>query len=362
MKAAVCYEFGQPLVVEEIEIDPPKAGEVKVRMAATAICHSDVHLIRGEWGGEVPFVAGHEGAGIVDEVGPGVTLVQVGDHVVVSLLRSCGRCYCCNTGMPHLCEGKFALESESRLRNKQGQTIAQSINTAAFAEYVIVDQSQLVPIPKSIALESACLLACGVITGHGAVVNRAHVAPGSSVVVIGAGGVGLNAVQGARLSGAHPIIATDVQDSKLEVSLSFGATHTINVARDDTAARVSEITSGRMADSVFVTVGSPAAAQQAYSLAGKRGTIVFVGIPDWSSNAPVPIGQTVASEKMVTGTLMGSTRLSVDVPRLVALYQAGRLKLDELITARYSLEQINEAIESTESGKALRNVIVFDRS
>jgi NDMA-dependent alcohol dehydrogenase len=360
MKAAVCYEFGQPLVVEEIEIDPPQTGEVKVRMAATAICHSDVHVIRGEWGGELPVVAGHEGAGIVEAVGPGVNLVHKGDHVVVSLLRSCGRCEPCTTGIPHLCDGEFALQSESRLRNRQGQSIHHGINTAAFAEYVIVDQSQLVPVPKEMPLESAALLACGVITGLGAVVNRAQVKPGSSVVIIGAGGVGLNSVQGARLSGAHPIITVDILDSKLEASYAFGATHTLNAINEDVEAAVSEITGGRLADYVFVTVGNVTAAEQAYSLTRKRGTVVLVGIPDWTTAMPVPIGPTVVSEKTITGSCMGTTRLSVDVPWLVALYEDKRLKLDELITARYPLGQINDAIEATESGTVLRNVILFD--
>ena len=209
-------------------------------------------------------------------------------------------------------------------------------------------------------LESAALLACGVITGIGAVVNRAQVAPGSSVAVLGVGGVGLNAIQGARLVGAHPIIAIDLADIKLEMSSAFGATHTVNAARDDVQAAVSEITGGRLADYVFVTVGSVAAAEQAYSLTGKRGTAVFVGIPDWVSKVPIPIGPTISSEKTITGSLMGSTLLSVDVPWLVALYEAHRLKLDELITARYPLSQINDAITSTESGSVLRNVIVFD--
>jgi S-(hydroxymethyl)glutathione dehydrogenase/alcohol dehydrogenase len=202
-------------VVEDIEIDPPKTGEVKVRMVATAICHSDLHVIQGEWGGELPVVAGHEGAGIVEDIGPGVNLVHKGDHVVVSLLRSCGRCESCATGAPHLCEGEFTLNSESRLHNRQGQSIRHGLNTAAFAEYVVVDQSQLAPVPKEMPLESAALIACGVITGYGAVVNRAQVEPGSSVVVIGVGGVGLNSIQGARLAGAHPIIAIDLLDSNL---------------------------------------------------------------------------------------------------------------------------------------------------
>jgi Zn-dependent alcohol dehydrogenase len=193
-------------------------------------------------------------------------------------------------------------------------------------------------------------------------VNRAQVPSGSSVVIIGVGGVGLNAVQGARLVGAHPIIAVDMLDSKLQRALAFGATHTINAATESVPDKVAQLTGDRLADFVFVTVGSSTAAEQAYELAGRRGTIVFVGIPDWSTKAAVPIGQTVMSEKAIMGTSMGSTRLSVEVPRLVALYEAGRYKLDELVTARYPLEQINEAIVATESGQALRNVIVFDHS
>ena len=360
MKAAVCYEYGKPLVVEEIEIDPPQVGEVQVRMVATAICHSDVHLIRGEWGGKTPVVAGHEGAGIVEAVGTGVDQVQKGDRVVVSLLRSCGQCEMCTTGNPHLCEGEFALNKESRLRNQQGQSILQGISTAAFAEYVVVDQSQLVRVPVEMPLDSAALLACGVITGFGAVVNRAQVPPGSSVVVIGAGGVGLNSIQGARVAGAKPIIAVDMLESKLEAASGFGATHGVNAKNEDVKARIREITGGQLADYVFVTVGSAAAAEQAYSLTKKRGTLVLVGIPDWRTAMPVPIGMTVWHEKTVTGSFMGTTNLQVDVPRLVSLYQDHRLKLDELITARYPLSQINEAIEATESGAALRNVIVFE--
>lgn len=359
MQAAVCYSYKQPLVVEDVTIDPPQVGEVKVRMAATAICHSDIHLIRGEWGGDVPVIAGHEGAGVVEEVGPGVNAVRPGDHVVVSLLRSCGRCRHCTMGTPHLCEGSFALNSESRLRTTLGQPIRHGLSTAAFAEYVIVDQSQLAPVPPGMAFDVAALLACGVITGIGAVVNRARVPPGSSVAVIGAGGVGLNAIQGARLSGAHPIIAIDLVDSKLDTARTFGATHAIHGRRDNPTTMVGTYTAGRMADYVFVTVGSIAAAELAYDLAGVRGTVVFVGIPDWVSKVAIPMGNTITSEKTVTGSLMGTTRLSVDVPRLVSLYQAGQIKLDELITARYPLARINEAIESTESGAALRNVIVF---
>ena len=194
MRAAVCYKFGQPLVVEEITIDPPQTGEVKVRLAATAICHSDIHLIRGEWGMRTPVIAGHEGVGVVEEVGVGVTHTRPGDSVVVCLVRSCGGCFYCTRGSPPMCEGGVALSKESRLRNESGDRIHQGLSTAAFAEYVIVDRSQVIPVPAQMPLAAAALLGCGVLTGVGAVVNTARVEPGSSVVVIGLGGVGLNAV------------------------------------------------------------------------------------------------------------------------------------------------------------------------
>ena len=359
MKAAVCYEFGKPLVVEEVNIDPPQQGEVKVRLAATAICHSDVHLIRGEWGGNLPVVAGHEAAGVVEEIGQDVTLTKPGDAVVVSLLWSCGRCFYCATGSPHMCKGTFALETESRLRNKRGQPLRHGIRVAAFAEYTIVDQSQVVPVPADMPLDLAALLACGVITGLGAVVNTAQIEPGSSVVVIGTGGVGLNAVQGAVLAGAHPIIAMDILDTKLTTARVFGATHTINAGQKDALQIVRELTYGRGADYVFVTVGSATALAQGLNMIRWAGTVVIVGIPKEGATLSLPIGDFVWEGRRIIGSRMGSTRLSVDVPRLVELYQHGRLKLDELITARYPLEQINEAIEAMETGEVQRNVIVF---
>lgn len=360
MKAAVCYAFGQPLVVEEVEIDLPQAGEVKVRLAACGICHSDVHLVRGEWGGDLPVVAGHEGAGIVEAVGSGVTLTKPGDHVVVSLLHSCGRCLHCVRGTPYLCSGTFTIGTQSRLRNARGETLHHGLRTATFAEYTIVDQSQVVPVPEDLPLDQACLLACGVITGLGAVVNTAQVRPGSSIVVIGTGGVGLNAVQGAVLAGANPIIAVDRLDTKLEAARDFGATHTVNATQADAVTSVFELTGGLGAEYVFVTVGSTAAMGQGLQMIGKHGKLVIVGLPEQGATIPVPISQLVDNCQYVMGSNMGSTRLAVDVPRLVDLHGQGRLKLDELITRRYPLEEINEAIESMERGEALRNVIVFE--
>ncbi len=357
MKAAVCYEFGQPLVVEEVDLDPPRTGEIKVRMGATAVCHSDIHLVRGELGGRVPVVAGHESAGYVEEVGEDVTLVKPGDTVVVSLIASCGRCRQCVAGLSHLCEARWPLSRESRLHNKQGQDLLHMAKTASFAEYVIVDQSQVVPVPEDLPIDRAALLACGVITGFGAVVNRAQVEALSSVVVVGTGGVGLNSVQGAAFSGACPVIAVDISDSKLEAARAFGATHTVRADDDGAIDNVKQLTSGRGADYVFVTVGSTAAIQQGYSMSGPRGMTVVVGLAPRGETVTLP--PLLPGERVFTSSTMGTTALSVDIPKLVALYQAGRLKLDELITGRYSLDQINQAIESVERGEALRNVIMF---
>lgn len=359
MKAAVCYEFGKPLVVESVEIDPPRQREVKVRMSAVAICHSDIHLVKGEWGGRTPIIAGHEAAGVIEEVGDGVTLLKPGDHVVVSLLRSCGRCFYCTTGAPYICDADYPHDSP--LRTAQGDPIRVGLYTAAFAEYAVVHHSQVVPVPIDLPLDRAALLACGVITGVGAVTNTAQVEPNSSVVVIGSGGVGLNAVQGARLAGAHPIIAVDLLDSKLKAAQTFGATHTIDAGQAvDPAATVRELTSGRGADYAVVTVGSAGAVKQAFHMIRPNGTVVVVGIPERSAELTVPVSDfVIGGPRNIIGSSMGSTRLSVDVPRLVSQYQHGSLMLDELITGRYPLEQINEAIESVERGAALRNVIVF---
>jgi Zn-dependent alcohol dehydrogenase len=362
MKAAVCYEFGKPLVVEEVDLAPPQANEVQVRLAATAICHSDVHLIRGDWGdwgGLPPIIAGHECAGVVEAVGAGVTLAAPGDRVVVSLLRSCGRCFYCTTGAPHLCEGVFALGSESRLKNQRGETILHGIRTAGFAEQVVVHESQVAPLPPEMPLDSACLLACGVITGVGAVFNSARVEPGHSVAVIGAGGVGLNAIQGAALAGAHPVIALDLLEAKLAAARAFGATHTLLASRPDAAQAVRGLTGGRGADYTLVTVGSAGAVAQASSLTRRGGTVVLVGMPAREARAPLPIADFVEDAHTLIASKMGSGRLRVDVPRLVRLYLDRRLKLDELITARYPLAEINAAIEAMERGEALRNVVVF---
>ena len=358
MKAAVCYEFGKPLIVEEIDIDPPQKGEVKVRISATAICHSDIHLIKGEFPGmPVPVVPGHESSGYVVEVGEGVTSVKPGDPVLTMLLSPCGKCYYCTKGSPHLCSARYALDAESRMHNKSGQMVATCMKGAGNSEYSVVAENQLVKIPADIPMDSAALLSCGFTTGFGAVVNRAQVKPCSSVVVIGVGGVGISSVQGAVISGAYPIIAVDVVDSKLKTAVEFGASHTINSRTENAVEIIQQVTTGRGADYVFMTAGSVEAVKQSLQMVAPRGTVVIVGVV----NDPVPLflGDIPIFEKNIIGTKGGSINPVNDISQLIMLYKAGRIKLDEMITGRYPLDQINEAITSVEKGEALRNVIVF---
>jgi Zn-dependent alcohol dehydrogenase len=358
-RAAVCRTFGQPLSIEEIELAEPGEGEIRVKIKACAICHSDVFYWEGAWGGDLPAVYGHEAAGIVEAVGLGVTRVKVGDPVVATLIRSCGFCPSCSGGAPVFCEEVFPLDSKSPLTSKDGESVVHGMRIGAFAEHVVVHHSQVAPVPADMPFEVASLIACGVLTGYGAVVNTAGVGTGSSVVVIGCGGVGLNSVQGARVAGASPIIAVDIADNKLEAAKAFGATHAVNAKREDVSARVAEITGGTKADFVFVTVGMRGAAEQAISLMKRNGATVLVGMPPSGVSATFDPGWLAADGQRILGSKMGSARLPVDVPRIVELYRQGRLKLDELITARFPFEEINEAMASSRSGAALRNVIVF---
>ncbi len=358
MKAAVLYEYKKPLVVEELDIESPHKGEVKVKIVATAVCHSDIHFMNGDLPGQLPFVPGHESAGFVDEVGEGVTNVKKGDQVVVSLLRSCGECKYCKTGLPSMCNAQWPLDTESRWKNKKGEPVYHGLRVASFAEYAIVDKSQVVIIPADMPMDRAALLACGVITGYGAVVNRAKVRPSKSVAVIGVGGVGLNAIQGASISGAYPVIAVDMLDNKLEAAKGFGATHVVNASKGDPVEKVKEMTDGYGADYVIITVGVTPAIVQAVAMLGRQGTAVIVGLAtEMLSVSPMDI---IDSEKVITGSFMGTTNLSQDIPKLIALYKAGILKLDELITAHYPLDKINDAIDAVNKGQALRNIITFD--
>jgi len=360
MKAAVCRKFGAPLAIEEVELAPPASGELKVRIKACAICHSDIHYAEGAWGGELPAVYGHEAAGVVAELGEGVHGVKVGDSVVVTLVRSCGRCSCCAQGYYGSCETRFPLDAESPLRcAADGTKISHGLRTAAFAEYALVDASQVVAIPSDLPHDRAALLACGVITGFGAVVNTAKVPAGANVVVIGTGGVGLNSVQGAALAGARTVVAVDVSDAKLKTARNFGATHAFNPAKVDLRKRVKALTDRRGADFVFVTVGSKEAADQAYRLLARGGAAVLVGMPALGVKSEFDVLTLADNSQRILGSKMGSSNIQLDIPKLIDLYAQRRLKLDELITAHYPLEEINQAIASLARGEALRNVIVF---
>lgn len=358
VRAAVCHVFGEPLVIEEIEIAAPGPGELRVALTACAICQSDIHYLGGAWGGTLPAVYGHEAAGIVAEVGAGVERFAAGDHVVVTLIRSCGTCDTCSRGEPALCETRFPLDERSPLTTRDGSPIAQGLRTGAFAEQVVVDASQAVVIPGEIPLDRAALLACGVITGFGAAVNTAQVRPGSCVVVIGTGGVGLNAVQGAVFARAAIVLAVDPAAPKREAAKAFGATHTVDPTAEDVEELVAALTGGRGADYVIVTVGAPQAFEQGPLLLRRGGTMVIVGMPA-AGTASIDPGTLANEGQRILGSKMGSSRVAVDIPNLVALYLEGRLLLDELISSRYPLEQINEAIASVSNGTTIRNVIVF---
>lgn len=360
MKAAVCREFASPLTIETVTLAEPQSSEVQVKLVACAICHSDITFMDGGWGGQLPQVFGHEASGIVEAVGSSVQQVKVGDRVLVTLIRSCGHCRTCESGEPYICAAPFTADDQKHIIGSEGESIAQGMKTGAFAEKVVVDQSQVVKIPKTIPMDVASLLSCGVVTGLGAVVNTAKVPLGASVVVIGCGGVGLNSVQGAALVGANPIIAVDLVDKKLEAAKIFGASHCINGAVENTTQTVQEFTHGLGADFVFVAAGSTKAFEQGLELLNSSGTLVIVGMPPTGDTVDVDVGNVAAAGQRILGSKMGSTRLRVDIPKLVALYEQGRLKLDELITGRYSLDQINEAIDEVRVDKALRNVIIFD--
>jgi S-(hydroxymethyl)glutathione dehydrogenase / alcohol dehydrogenase len=358
-KAAVCRAYGAPLTIETVELAEPGPGEVLIKTAACAICHSDIFFFDGAWGGDLPAVYGHEAAGVVEAVGAGVTRLKVGDHVVATLIRNCGFCPACTEGAPFFCEETFPLDRATPLHDGAGAPIVHGLGMGAFAERMVVDQSQAVAIPKDMPLDSAALIACGVLTGMGAVVNTADVQAGASVVVIGCGGVGLNSIQGARISGASPIIAVDVEAAKLVSAREFGATETINARSEDVVERVKALTGGRKADWVFVTVGVKGAAEQGVSLMKRNGATVLVGMPPSGVMATIDPAWLAAYGQRILGSKMGSARPAIDVPKIVQLYREGRLKLDPLISRRYRLESINEALASSRSGAALRNVIVF---
>ena len=364
MRAAILYETKQPLRVEEVDLDPPRSGEVMVRVGAAGVCHSDYHFMNGDLPITLPCVLGHEGAGVVESVGEGVTSVRPGDHVVMLFRASCGRCEFCQRGRPALCAmaGQLRttgvlLDGTSRLHRGDGP-LHHFLGVSCLAERAVLPEQGVVKIRPDVPLEVAALMGCSVMTGIGAVMNTARVEPGASVLVIGAGGVGLNTIMGAVLVGANPIIAADLLDSKLELARSFGATHTINSKEHDLVAAVRELTGGEGVDYAFEVIGNSRTMTAAYQALRRAGTAVAVGIPPFGTEMTINAGELVYQEKTLKGSYYGTARPQSDMPRLLDLFMAGRLPLDRLISRRYQLDNVNEAYEALLAGEVARSVVI----
>jgi S-(hydroxymethyl)glutathione dehydrogenase/alcohol dehydrogenase len=362
-KAAISYEYNKPLVIEEVELDPPRENEVMIKLAATGICHSDVHCIHGEHGiHPLPAVGGHEICGYVEKVGKNVTYVKPGDLVVACLMPvGCGHCYYCTIGAPGLCEvNHIALFLPGRYVNKAGVRMTQFGGyIAGFAEYTTVPEINVIKIPSDFPVDKAALIACGVISGFGAVLYRAKVQPNKSVAVVGTGGVGLNAIQGAAFCGAYPIIAVDINDKKLEMARVFGATHTVNSKKvEDPIKEVRKITYGRGADYVLEAVAGIDILRQAFMMSAATGTTVVIGHGTGEKlSAWTPTD--FSGGRILTGSAMGAIHSRLDIPRIIELYLAKKLKLDELVNGHYPFAKINDAIAEMEKGDVIRNVLMF---
>jgi S-(hydroxymethyl)glutathione dehydrogenase/alcohol dehydrogenase len=365
-QAAVLYEVNQPYVIEELEIDPPKSHEVLVHLKASGVCHSDYHPISGDQYVPLPMIGGHEGAGVVEEVGPGVTHVKPGDHVVMSYIPSCGTCRWCTLGMTNLCDlGEFTLKGPQldgtyRFHNDRGQDIGQFCMIGTFSEYIIAPSSSVVKIHEGYPLERACLVACGVSTGIGCAIHRAKVQPGSSVLVIGCGGIGSNIIQGARLAGANTIIAADINDFKLEMACEFGATHTVNNGKTDLLEYVKEVTYGVGVDYAFEAIATPETIGLAVSCTSKGGTTVVVGLtPESAESLPIPPYEFVLWQRTLMGAIYGGSRPRVDILQNLDLFRTGRINLDKLVTREYGLGDINQAMTDLLEGRNIRGVIRY---
>jgi len=360
MRAAVCREFGSPLQIEEVQLGDVGPTDVHIDIAACAVCHSDIHFAEGAWGGFLPAVYGHEAAGVVLAVGSEVADVAPGDRVVVTLIRSCGKCVQCRRGNLVFCETPFASDQQQRLHGPDGDDVQAALLCGAFAEEVIVDRSQVVIIPTDLDWSAASLLACGVITGVGAVLNTSSATADSTIVVVGTGGVGLNAIQGAAILGAKTIVAVDLEDEKLELAKTFGATHGVNARADDVVGQIRAATGRKGATHVFVSVGSSAAISSALRYLEPGGELVIVGMP--ASNQEIEIDPVViaAVGHRIIGSKMGTSDIQRDIPQLIEWYREGRLQLDELVSATYPLGEINAAIEAVGDGSVIRNVVLMD--
>jgi S-(hydroxymethyl)glutathione dehydrogenase / alcohol dehydrogenase len=359
MQAAIFHGAHQPLTIEQVDIDKPIDREVVVRVVASGVCHSDLHFVDGFYEFPAPAILGHEAAGIVEEVGPQVDEFKPGDHVIACLSVFCGRCDYCLTGRTNLCSTRPGRATDAPPRLKwQDQPVNQFANLSAYAERMLVHSNAIVKVRDDMPLDRAALIGCGVTTGVGAVLNTARIEPGSTVAVFGMGGVGLSAIQGARLAGARMIIGVDIHDHKLETAYELGATHTINAARTDPVKEIRDLTDGGVEYS-FEAIGLKKAAEQCFDALRAGGTATVIGM--------IPIGQKIEldgsvflREKKIQGSSMGSNRFKVDMPKYIDFYMQGRLKLDEMITRRMALDEINEAMRAMKAGEVARQVVTFN--
>jgi S-(hydroxymethyl)glutathione dehydrogenase/alcohol dehydrogenase len=363
-KAVLCREHNKPVVVEEISVDGPKRGEVLVRLGACGVCHSDLSAITGTIALPLPLVLGHEGAGVVEELGEGVAEFAKGDHVIFSFIYMCGKCRFCVSGRPVLCveQGKALttpLEGTTRVHDTKGQPLNIFSGCGAMAEYATVSAENLIKVDSKIPFEVAALVGCGVTTGVGAVFNTAKVAPGSSVAVFGCGGVGLSVIQGARIAGAERIIAIDTLEAKLAMARQFGATDVLMAKPGEDPTKVLKKLTGGGPDYAFECVGSGELAATAYRAIRRGGVVIVVGVAKPADSTSVRSMTLVFEEKTITGSYFGSCVPRVDFPKMLALYMKGQLKLEELITRRYKVAEAAQAFADLESGRNARGVIVF---
>jgi S-(hydroxymethyl)glutathione dehydrogenase/alcohol dehydrogenase len=362
-KAAVLYEPKKPLVIEQVELDAPKDHEVLVRMASSGVCRSDYHAMVGEWTMPLPMILGHEAAGVVEAVGAGVTKSKPGDHVILNFRPNCGWCKYCVNGRPVLCNGSdtprwVQFDGTSRLHIGD-QAINAYARLGSFSQYAVVPESGAVPVRHDMPLDRASLIGCSVTTGVCAVTNAAKVEPGSTVVVLGLGGVGLSVITGAVLAGASQIIAVDLLENKLAYGKEFGATHVIDASTGDVAAKILDMTNGGV-DYAFDAFGSAETIETCYNAVHLGGTVCVVGMAPEDQKISINALSIPRSEKVIMGTWYGSARPWHDLPKMVDLYMAGKIKVDEMLTRSYPIEQINEAYAALEKGENARAILTFD--
>ena len=371
-RAAVLHEMGKrrpyaesvPLLVDDVELDAPARGEVLVEIAGAGLCHSDLSTIDGSRPRPTPMVLGHEASGIVREIGPGVTALKVDDHVVFSFVPMCGRCACCATGRPALCEEGAKTNTAGTLLGggvrfrKNNTPLLHHLGVSAFSQFTVAAEESLIKIDNALPIEMAALFGCAVLTGVGAVVNAARVTPGQSVAVFGLGGVGLSAVMGAKLAGASPIIVVDKLASKFDLARRVGANHSIDASTTDPTATITEMTAGGV-DFAFEAVGSAAVLATAFACVRRGGTVVSIGLPHPSQQLSIPVVPLVAQEKSIRGCYMGSSVPSRDIPRFIDLYRRGVLPVDALNSGSISLEEINTGFDRLSDGAVIRQLIQF---